>query len=101
MPLLGTIVGTKGAGNAVKSTKVGSNVSKAAKESVQTVSNKAANIQMPNLFPYGPQHHLATVGPVPYNVVDSVNLKDQMMMSAKKIVDRKSVGVGKECRCRG
>ncbi|HLR52444.1 MAG TPA: EndoU domain-containing protein [Candidatus Avamphibacillus sp.] len=78
---------TKGAGNAVKSTKVGASASKAAKESVQAVTNKASNIQMPNLFPYGPQHQLATVGPVPYNVVDGVNLRDQMMMSAKKFAD--------------
>ena len=48
---LGTILGTKGAGNAVKSTKVGASASKAAKESVQAVTNKAANVQMPNLFP--------------------------------------------------
>src|SRR5699024_12577837 len=40
---------------------------------------------MPNLFPFGPQHQLATVGPVPYNVVDGVNLRDQMMMFAKQI----------------
>jgi len=84
---LGTIVGTKGAGNAVKSTRVGSNVTKAAKESVKNATNKAANIQMPNLFPYGPQHQLATVGPVPYNVVDGVDLRDQMMMSAKKFAE--------------
>ncbi|MBU5468210.1 EndoU domain-containing protein [Virgibacillus sp. MSJ-26] len=84
---LGTILGTKGAGNAVKSTRVGSNVTKAAKESVKNATNKASNIQMPNLFPYGPQHQLATVGPVPYNVVDGVHLRDQMMMSAKKIAD--------------
>ena len=81
---LGTILGTKGAGNAVKSTRVGSNVTKAAKESVKNATNKAANIQMPNLFPYGPQHQLATVGPVPYNVVDGVNLRDQIMMFAKQ-----------------
>lgn len=86
---LGTILGTKGAGNALKSTKVGTNVSKAARESVQTVTNRAANIQMPNLFPYGPQHQLAPVGPVPYNVVDGVNLRDQMMMFAKHFTDNK------------
>src|SRR5699024_9649319 len=84
---LGTVLGTKGAGNAVKSTKVGASASKAAKESVQAVTNKAANVQMPNLFPYAPQHQLAPVGPVPYNVVDGVNLRDQMMMSAKKFAD--------------
>jgi len=82
---LGTILGTKGAGNAVKSTRVGSNVTKAAKESVKNATNKAGNIQMPNLFPYGPQHQLATVGPVPYNVVDGVNLRDQITMFAKQI----------------
>src|SRR5699024_11056717 len=76
---LGTILGTKGAGNAVKSTKVGASAS------------KAANVQMPNLFPFGPQHQLATVGPVPYNVVDGVNLRDQMMMSAKKMADSNNV----------
>jgi len=43
---------------------------------------------MPNLFPYGPQHQLATGGPVPYNVVDGVHLRDQMMMSAKKFSDK-------------
>src|SRR5699024_10391974 len=84
---LGTGLGIKGVGNAVKSTKVVASASKAAKESVQAVTNKASNIQMPNLFPYGPQHQLATVGPVPYNVVDGVNLRDQMMMSAKKFDD--------------
>ena len=81
---LGTVLGTKGAGNAVKSTRVGSDVTKAAKESLKNATNKAGNIQMPNLFPYGPQHQLATVGPVPYNIVDGVNLRDQMMMSAKR-----------------
>src|SRR5690625_4708913 len=88
---LGTVLGTKGAGNAVKSTRVGSDVTKAAKESLKNATNKAGNIQMPNLFPYGPQHQLATVGPVPYNVVDGVNLRDQMMMSAKKMADSNNV----------
>ena len=90
---LGTILGTKGAGNAVKSTRVGSNVTKAAKESVKNATNKAGNIQMPNLFPYGPQHQLATGGPVPYNVVDGVNLRDQMMMFAKHFADNKKTSL--------
>src|SRR5699024_7570010 len=85
---LGTSLGTKEAGNAIKSTKVRASALKAAKESVQAVTNKAANDQMPNLFPYAPQHQLAPVGPVPYNVVDGVNLRDQMMMSAKNFSEK-------------
>src|SRR5699024_1711425 len=87
---LGTVLGTKGAGNAVKSTKVGASASKAAKESVQAVTNQASSISMPNLFAYGRQHQWATVGALRYNVADGVNLRDQMMMSWKKFVDGRS-----------
>src|SRR5699024_1374139 len=84
---LGTILGTKGAGNAIKSTKVGASASKA-KESVQAVTNKAANVQMPNLFQYAPQHQLADVGPVPYDVVDGVNQREEMMKAAKNFYQK-------------
>src|SRR5699024_10071213 len=81
---LGSVAGTKGAGTAAKGSKVGTNATKAAKEGAKNIANKATNVQMPGLFPFGPQYQLANVGPVPYNVVDSVNLRDQLMMSAKR-----------------
>lgn len=78
--VLGSAVGTKGAGNIVKGSKVITNAANAP---------KTPNVQIPSLFPFGPQHQLANVGPVPYNVVDSVNLRDQLMMSAKHFLDNK------------
>src|SRR5699024_5718822 len=86
---LGSVAGTKGAGTAAKGSKVGTNATKAAKEGAKNIANKATNVQMPGLFPFGPQYQLANVGPVPYNVVDSVNLRDQLMMSAKHFLDNK------------
>src|SRR5699024_10200264 len=82
-------VGTKGAGNAAKGSKSISNAANAAKEGAKNITNKAPNIQMPSLFPFGPQYQLANVGPVPYNVVDSINLRDQFMMSSKQFIDNK------------
>ena len=76
--VLRSAVGTKGAGNIVKGSKVITNAANAP---------KTPNVQIPSLFPFGPQHQLANVGPVPYNVVDSVNLRDQLMMSAKRFSD--------------
>jgi len=73
---IGSIAGTKGAGHATKSASTAGKSASAA--------TKSTNIKMPNLPPLGPQYQFATGGPIPYNVVNGVNLRDQMIMAAQK-----------------
>src|SRR5690625_6288114 len=72
---IGSIAGTKGAGHATKSASTAGKSASAA--------TKSTNIKMPNLPPLGPQYQFATGGPIPYNVVNVVNLRDQMIMAAR------------------
>src|SRR5690625_2696326 len=73
---LGSVAGTGGAGP----------VTKSATAAVKTTSNtiKSTNFKMPNLPPLGPQYQFATGGPIPYNVVNGVNLRDQMITKFSK-----------------
>ncbi|MDQ0213945.1 putative ribonuclease toxin of YeeF-YezG toxin-antitoxin module [Oikeobacillus pervagus] len=89
---LGTIIGTKGAGSAAKT---GTTVTKVAKEGAKKVANEAAKVKIPNLFPYGPQYQLAPGGNVPYNVVDGLRLRDQLVMFAREVTERATKGIGK------
>src|SRR5690625_8050568 len=73
---IGSIAGTKGAGHATKSASTAGKSASAA--------TKSTNIKMPNLPPLGPQYQFATGGPIPYNVVDGVNLRDQMITKFSK-----------------
>lgn len=70
---LGTLVGTKGAGTA---TKAGVTTTKVA---TKNAGKHIKDLDLSDLLPYGPQHQLAPVGPVPFNVVDSANLRDQLI----------------------
>ncbi|KAA6450199.1 ribonuclease YeeF family protein [Bacillus atrophaeus] len=76
------VVGTKGAGAITKADvagKVTIQVSKA--------GQKLKNVSLPDLLPYNPKHKLALADNVPYNVVDSQNLKNELLTNAKKLPD--------------
>gem|GEM_PF-4225405 len=82
-----SVVGTKGLGAV---TKTGMTTVKAtAKVGVSKVKGAAQKIPTLNLYPYVSQHQLAGVnaGIVPYNTVNSVGLRDQLISMAK--VERK------------
>ncbi|MBO2536949.1 HNH/ENDO VII family nuclease [Rummeliibacillus suwonensis] len=72
-------VGTKGLGAVSKTVKATSKVG------VHKVKGAAQKIPTLNLYPYAPQHQLAGVnaGIVPYNTVNSVGLRDQLISMAK------------------
>src|SRR5699024_4581226 len=55
---------------------------KAGKAGVQAAKQGAqkAGQKLDELLPYHPKHQLAMDGPVPYNVYDGVNLRDQLMV---------------------
>ncbi|WP_222433438.1 AHH domain-containing protein [Rummeliibacillus suwonensis] len=55
------------------------------KVGVHKVKDAAEKIPTLNLYPYAPQHQLAGVnaGIVPYNTVNSVGLRDQLISMAK------------------
>ncbi|MCK1981364.1 MULTISPECIES: T7SS effector LXG polymorphic toxin [Peribacillus] len=72
-----SVVGTKGAGAV---TKTGVATTKAA--AVKGVT-KAKEFSIPNLLPYNPKNQLLLAGGVPYNVVNGVGLKDQLITMAK------------------
>src|SRR5690625_2517964 len=71
---------------AVKERTSATAVRKTASNAGKTASTttKLTNIQMPNLPPRIPQYQFATGGPIPYNVVNGVNLRDQMIRAAQK-----------------
>ncbi|WP_057913841.1 T7SS effector LXG polymorphic toxin [Peribacillus muralis] len=75
-----TVVGTKGAGAI---TKTGVATTKAAAVKGATKAKELASI--PNLLPYNPKNQLSMAGGVPYNVVDGVGLKDQLISMAKVV----------------
>ncbi|MED3710586.1 T7SS effector LXG polymorphic toxin [Peribacillus frigoritolerans] len=72
-----SVVGTKGAGAI---TKTGLATTKAA--AVKGVT-KAKEFSIPNLLPYNPKNQLSLAGGVPYNVVNGVGLKEQLISMAK------------------
>ncbi|MBT2616412.1 MULTISPECIES: T7SS effector LXG polymorphic toxin [unclassified Bacillus (in: firmicutes)] len=72
-----SVVGTKGAGAVAKT---GVATTKAA--AVNGVT-KAKEFSIPNLLPYNPKNQLSLAGGVPYNVVNGVGLKDQLISMAK------------------
>ena len=89
-----SVVGTKGLGAV---TKTGMTTVKAtAKVGVRKVKGAAKKIPTLNLYPYAPQHQLVGVnaGVVPYNTVNSVGLRDQLISMAK--VEVRGTGKGKD-----
>ncbi|MGG4263798.1 T7SS effector LXG polymorphic toxin [Peribacillus simplex] len=79
---LGTVVtsvfGTKGAGAV---TKTGVATTKAAAVKGATKAKELATI--PKLLPYNPKNQLSLAGGVPYNVVNGVGLKEQLISMAR------------------
>jgi len=80
-----SIIGTKGAGTV---TKAGTTT---AKSGVANASKKVSELDMSNLFPYAPQYQVATGGNVPFNVVDGMHLKNQLILKAERL-DAKGTG---------
>ncbi|MBT2646730.1 EndoU domain-containing protein [Bacillus sp. ISL-34] len=73
-----SLVGTKGAGAV---TKTGVATTKAA--AVKGVTKAKELVSIPNLLPYNPKNQLSLAGGVPYNVVNGVGLKEQLISMAK------------------
>ncbi|MCY8911161.1 T7SS effector LXG polymorphic toxin, partial [Bacillus atrophaeus] len=76
------VVGTKGAGAITKADvagKVTTQVSKA--------GQKLKNVSLPDLLPYNPRYDVVPAGGVPYNVVNGVKVKDDLLNLAKRLPD--------------
>ncbi|USK64067.1 ribonuclease YeeF family protein [Peribacillus frigoritolerans] len=73
-----SVVGTKGAGAI---TKTGIATTKTA--AVKGVTKAKQLVSIPNLLPYNPKNQLSLAGGVPYNVVNGVGLKDQLISMAR------------------
>ncbi|MCY8922018.1 HNH/ENDO VII family nuclease, partial [Bacillus atrophaeus] len=76
------VVGTKGAGAITKADvagKVTTQVSKA--------GQKLKNVSLPDLLPYNPRYDVVPAGGVPYNVVNGVKVKDDLLNFAKRLPD--------------
>ncbi|WP_342007866.1 T7SS effector LXG polymorphic toxin [Bacillus sp. YBsi01] len=76
------VVGTKGAGAVNKADAAGKVINKAGQ-----AGQKIKDVKLPDLLPYNPKYKLALADNVPYNVVDSQNLKNELLTNAKKIPD--------------
>ncbi|MCY8518635.1 ribonuclease YeeF family protein [Bacillus atrophaeus] len=72
------VVGTKGAGAINKADAAGKVINKASH-----AGKKFKDVKLPDLLPYNPKYNLALEGSVPYNSVNSVFLKDQLLTTAK------------------
>ncbi|MFJ7306268.1 T7SS effector LXG polymorphic toxin [Peribacillus frigoritolerans] len=77
-----SVIGTKGAGAI---TKTGVATTKAAAINGATKAKELVSI--PNLLPYNPKNQLSLAGGVPYNVVNGVGLRDQLISKAQKVSD--------------
>ncbi|MBO2535359.1 T7SS effector LXG polymorphic toxin [Rummeliibacillus suwonensis] len=91
-----SVVGTKGLG-AVSKTGM-TTVKVTTKVGVHKVKAAAQKIPTLNLYPYAPQYQLAGVdaGIVPYNTVNSVGLRDQLISMAKVESKGTSNGITKD-----
>ncbi|MED0772310.1 T7SS effector LXG polymorphic toxin [Bacillus siamensis] len=76
------VVGTKGAGAVNKADAAGKVINKAGQ-----AGKKLKDVNLPDLLPYHPKYKFALADNVPYNVVDSQNLKNELLTNAKKIPD--------------
>ncbi|WP_369546596.1 T7SS effector LXG polymorphic toxin [Bacillus velezensis] len=74
------VVGTKGAGAVNKADTAGKVINKAGQ-----AGKKIKDVKLPDLLPYNPKYKLALADNVPYNVVDSQNLKNELLTNVKKI----------------
>ncbi|MDN8842613.1 hypothetical protein Q0M97_15180, partial [Staphylococcus aureus] len=74
------VVGTKGAGAVNKADAAGKVINKAGQ-----AGKKIKDVKIADLLPYNSKYDLALSGDVPYNVVDSQNLKNELFINAKKL----------------
>ncbi|MCY9159312.1 ribonuclease YeeF family protein [Bacillus atrophaeus] len=85
------IVGTKGAGAINKADAAGKVINKATQ-----AGKKLRDVKIPDLLPYNPKYKLALADNVPYNVVDSQNLKNELLTSAKKLDESRKPFTGEK-----
>ncbi|WP_435534515.1 T7SS effector LXG polymorphic toxin [Bacillus amyloliquefaciens] len=85
------VVGTKGAGAVNKADAAGKVINKAGQ-----AGKRIKDVKIPDLLPYNPKYKLALADNVPYNVVDSQNLKNQLLTNAKKLDESRKPFTGKE-----
>ncbi|MCY8822896.1 ribonuclease YeeF family protein [Bacillus atrophaeus] len=85
------IVGTKGAGAINKADAAGKVINKASQ-----AGKKLRDVKIPDLLPYNPKYKLALADNVPYNVVDSQNLKNELLTSAKKLDESRKPFTGEK-----
>ncbi len=69
-----SVVGTKGAGSLTKADVAGKVTSK-----VNKAGQKLKDVSIADLLPYNPRYDVVPAGGVPYNVVNSENLKDRLL----------------------
>ncbi|MGJ3548737.1 T7SS effector LXG polymorphic toxin [Bacillus subtilis] len=85
------VVGTKGAGAINKADAAGKVINKASQ-----AGKKIKDVKIPDLLPYNSKYNLAMAGDVPYNVVDSQNLKNKLLTNAKKLDETRKPFTGEE-----
>ncbi len=85
------IFGTKGAGAINKADAAGKVINKASQ-----AGKKIKDVKIPDLLPYNPKYDLALADNVPYNVVDSLNLKNELLTNAKKLDESRKPFTGQE-----
>jgi predicted ribonuclease toxin of YeeF-YezG toxin-antitoxin module len=85
------VVGTKGAGAINKADAAGKVINKASQ-----AGKKLRDVKIPDLLPYNPKYKLALADNVPYNVVDSQNLKNELLTSAKKLDESRKPFTGEK-----
>ncbi|MCY8513494.1 ribonuclease YeeF family protein [Bacillus atrophaeus] len=85
------IVGTKGAGAINKADAAGKVINKASQ-----AGKKMKDVKIPDLLPYNPKYKLALADYVPYNVVDSQNLKNELLTNAKKLDESRKPFTGEK-----
>ncbi|MED1015425.1 T7SS effector LXG polymorphic toxin [Bacillus atrophaeus] len=85
------VVGTKGAGAINKADAAGKVINKASQ-----AGKKLKDVKLPDLLPYNPKYKLALADNVPYNVVDSQNLKKELLTNAKKLDESRKPFTGQE-----
>ncbi|MCY8831282.1 HNH/ENDO VII family nuclease, partial [Bacillus atrophaeus] len=73
---------TKGAG-AIKKADVAGKVT----TQVSKAGQKLKNVSLPDLLPYNPRYDVVPAGGAPYNVVNGVKAKDDLLNLAKRLPD--------------
>ncbi|MBV7320509.1 MULTISPECIES: ribonuclease YeeF family protein [Bacillus] len=85
------VFGTKGAGAINKADAAGKVINKASQ-----AGKKIKDVKIPDLLPYNSKYNLAMAGDVPYNVVDSQNLKNELLTNAKKLDESRKPFTGEK-----